>query len=67
MEAGSARWLKQLLLWAVIIAALVLVFNLTRLPERLGCHSDSGWGGRGRPPCRYTLLSPETWRALPAR
>ena len=66
MEFGSARWLKRLLLWAVIIGGLALIVGLARLPERMGCQA-SGGVGRTHMRCRYSALSPEAWRALPAR
>ena len=68
MYAGSAGWVRRLLLWAVIIGGVALVAGVARLPEHMGCQSsgDVG-GGRAHMDCRYTLLSPEAWRALPAR
>jgi len=62
MDFGSIGWSKRLLLWALIGAGVFLVASMSRVSERMGCEPLR----RGMQ-CRHSLLSPETWRALPAR
>ena len=59
---SSARNLPvQILIWIALAVVITVVVAVLRLPERMQCTT---YGGRSMH-CKYSPLSPETWRSLP--